>query len=84
MKREHKTLSYIARLCLEYEKTPDKYTDLLSSKEYAAFVLHKHYNLVTTAEHVKISQVLTRLELMETHGIKSGEILTCSAVVMRL
>jgi hypothetical protein len=72
MKREQKTLSYIARLCLEYEKTPDKYTDLLSSKEYAAFVLHKHYNLVTTAEHVRISQILTRLELMETHGIKSG------------
>ena len=76
MKREPKTLSYIARLCLEYEQTPDKYTDLLSSKEYAAFVLHKHYNLVTTAEHVKVSQVLTRLELMETHGIKSGVIRT--------
>jgi hypothetical protein len=72
MKREPKTLSYIARLCLEYEKTPDKYTDLLSSKEYAAFVFHKHYNLITTAEHVRISQVLTRLELMEKHGIKSG------------
>ena len=72
MKREPKTLSYIARLCLEYEQTPDKYTDLLSSKEYASFVFHKHYNLITTAEHVKISQILTRLEIMEKQGMKSG------------